>query len=230
MPTRGPKTRLTTSWSASSAAAAAVTSTRVGVDLAHRVEVGREGAHRGGVRELGQHEERRADDAHRCDPDRGLARRVRRPAGSNSATGKSSTIAPSSGRVARSSPLLVWNTASFVASSRPVSHSTCALASVACPQSGDLDLGREPPQVVGAVEAGEHEGGLGVLHLGRDRPHPVVVDARCRGSTRRPGCRGTARTRTRRRRGTGRGTGDADVIAGMIAGDRAARDGFRATR
>ena len=67
------------------------------------------------------------------------------PWGTSTATlgsaGKSSSIAPSTQRVAVSSPLAVRKRAGSVGATRPVSQRTWALASVACPHSATSTVG-----------------------------------------------------------------------------------------
>ena len=75
-----------------------------------------------------------------------------------------------------SGPLAVANTNGSSGERVPDSHSTCAVASVACPQRSTSTLGVNQRNGSWSPVVVDHdEGGLGEVHLGRDREHPRVV-------------------------------------------------------
>ena len=141
----------------------AVVAGRGHVDAAHvgeraqRGEVGRRASRTVAASGTTQHEEL----AGRCDSDLGLREpeRGEQPAGVGAsaparATGKSSCTAPSCGRVARSSPLRVWNAASASGGEAAGFPEHVRARERRVPAEVDLDLGREPAQVEPAVGPG----------------------------------------------------------------------------
>ena len=167
MPSRGPKTRQH-DVERRRRRTRAVTSTASVSSVAHRVEVGRELAHRGRVGELGEREERRARrQATGSTPSAaatpGPARRFeRRRPGSRARRGRRRAS------VRVSTPLSVWNVAVVVGVEPARVPERVRARERRVPAQRDLRLGREPPQPVRAVGAGEEERRLRVLHLGRD--------------------------------------------------------------